>query len=476
MAQLTWQNSETIQPNAQGRDKFLPLGGGNEIGASCYALSIEGAKFLIDAGMRLGDERAFPDYSPLYSEFGAFSEIDAFLLTHAHLDHSAAIGMLQAMAPLIPKYATTATLEISRVMLLNAARISSNSHENDDRGLIRAQTNMIESAIMESNPVKFGETFDVGGKASVTVYPAGHILGAASYLIETPNRRALVTGDFCLHNQSAIPGARLESIHDVDLLILESTYAFQPSYSASKISEQQFDLLNRVCETVMSGHYALIPAFALGRAQEIATLFSNAFTQGIMEPFPVLLDGLVCPICDIYNFHRELLLTPYPITRDHAIYSDYVRPVMGKQRTIHQLLSETGPACVIVSSGMLLNGTRSARYAEYVLPAPGNAVFLSSYVDDETPGGWLLHKDNKTVKINGHIIQKNAAISGYRLSAHADIDALCWMIEHTNPRHVILVHSDQRYSGEPIFLQYLMSIRERGISVYQAFNGISTYF
>lgn len=461
-----------------GNDFVLPLGGGDEIGASCIWLSLNGTNILVDAGMRYDEKRAFPDFTPIYQTLGAISSFDAFLLTHAHLDHTGAIPKIYSEAPSLLKYATLPTIDITNVMLADAVRIGK---RGEDWGLSSERVEFVEEAMGSFIPVEVNKPFLITGKnVQVTPISAGHILGAVQYKIEYLDRhkrpkKLIITGDFCLHPQKTILGASLDLLGEADTVVMESTYAFQPEFKHEAIQEQQYNLVSQVAHIIQEGGRVLIPSFALGRAQEIATIFSDAFEQGQVSPFPVILDGLVRPICEIYNNYRSEL-QPFARTRPgHAIYSDFVSATSKDYRPSENSISHLPPCCIISSSGMLLEGTRSARYAQYLLPNPKDAIIFSGYVDDETPGAAVLSNPYGAIKLKQKEIKINASILKYRLSAHSDTKELRDYINCVNPTNVILVHGDYHYDGDPDFLKYMMEISRRGILSHQALNGVPIY-
>jgi Cft2 family RNA processing exonuclease len=457
---------------------FLAVGGGNEVGASAYLLAIDGIKILIDAGIRMHGERAFPDFSPLYTAFGGPAGLDAFLLTHAHLDHCGAITRLHYDAPHLAKFATQPTLDIGAIMLGDALR-SVNRRRTEDWSVEEATRQLLDETLASFCPVPFDVPFGLGSSSATAIaLRAGHILGAASYLIEVNGRRILHTGDLSLHNQRTIPGvAYLDTIGTVDLLIIESTYAYQPEQRKQPIEEEQYGLLSRISAVVQGQGRALIPAFALGRAQEVAALLVDAFEQGLIAPFPVWLDGMVRPVTDCYNAHRSILQGRLQSRQGHAFYNEWVQPVTRSQGPDPQRSEEWGPMCVIASSGMLLDGTRSARYAQTMLCHPQDAIFFSGYLDEESPGRRLLDlvSGGPPLRLNNRSVDVQAQVGRYHLSAHASSADLQWVIHALRPRVVILVHGDYRFDGDPHFVANCMQLEREGIRVYQAANGVPIY-
>lgn len=468
---------------------FLPLGGGNEIGASAYLLLLGRHRLLLDAGMRLRADRVFPDFTPLHRlGLDGLADLDALLITHAHLDHCGALTRVHYGAPRLPIYATAATHDLMAVLLRDALGVTA---RGEDWHIAEASAERLDAALAAVQPVVFGAAFTAGDTdVRVTAYPAGHILGAAAYLIEAEGKRILHTGDFCLHNQRSIGGATFPAeVQDIDILILESTYAYQPAYADETVLEQQYAVLRRMADVVALGGKVLVPSAALGRGQEVAALLADAFEQGLCTPFPVRVDGLVRPICDCYDNHRPLLPGRLATRPDHVLYGTWVQPMPEKWYPTRAAIDRLPPMCIIASSAMLLDGTRSAHYAEALLPDERNAIMFNGYVDDESAGRrlqWLAQARGRitaadpdavaaTFTLNGRQVNHRAQVLPYRLSAHARTTDLQRTIEQLHPRTVILVHRDDGYASDPAFVQFRLDLERRGIHVQQSANGVPVY-
>ncbi len=461
------------------RNYFVALGGGDEIGASCYLLSLGKSRLLFDVGMRLRAERAFPDFGRLGELVGGPNEISAVLVTHAHLDHCGAATRLHYEAPHVPKYATPGTLALMQVMLEDALRVSQ-AHRSEDWHVVEATRDVLDDMLTFFTPVSFLDTFQVASTgAVVTPLQAGHILGAASYLVEEEGLRILVTGDLSLHAQRTIAGFDQVSLPEkVDVLVIESTYAYQPDYLAQTVEEQYYALAETLRAIIQKEGRALIPAFALGRAQEIMCLLHDCFEQRLLEPFPVRVDGLVKAVTEVYNGQRGYLQGRLRDKKGHAFYSEWVQPMPEGFYPTPSAVGRLEPMCIISSSGMLLDGTRSSRYAEALLGNPQDAVLFSGYLDAESPGRRLLDwgGSGSRFQLNQHSIEVHARLARYHLSAHAPSSDLQHLIVRLHPKVVILVHGSFQYTGEPSFTGFLMRLEQEGIHVHHSANGVPIYF
>ena len=156
-------------------------------------------------------------------------------------------------------------------------------------------------------PVKFGQSFQAAPGIQATYFPAGHILGAAMVLIEIGEFRVLFSGDFSGVGQLTVDGYALsKNLPVVDVLVCETTYAYK-SREKINIKEQQQELLKKITETIERKGKVLIPAFAVGRSQEVLLLLRKAMKARIIPKFPVWSDGMVNQVCGIYNEFKIFL-------------------------------------------------------------------------------------------------------------------------------------------------------------------------
>lgn len=206
-------------------DVLLPVGGGDEVGASAFMLSFGGRRFLLDAGRRFGSSRLYPKFDAACAALGmdGLWELDAVLISHAHADHVGSLGKVAQDAPNVPIYATGATLTLAEAALEDSLRRADYS-KNDDSEM--SLVSRVERTLSGARPVEFGRAFCIGD-VSVRFLRAGHIPGAAMIHMQHAGHSLLYTGDFCDFDLLVARGCSLPDGLEADTIITEATYSGQ---------------------------------------------------------------------------------------------------------------------------------------------------------------------------------------------------------------------------------------------------------
>ena len=447
------------------RNVFFPVGGGNEIGASCYFVRLNGAKFLLDSGIRLHTDSIYPSFHSLYGNFlDGLWELDGILLSHGHIDHVGSLPFVVEDAQDVPIYATLPTREIVELQLSQSLTSVTFSYEKlIDFPRVKEFTALrVQRAIENITPIEWNrpircETYQI------TFFPAGHILGASMVYIESDVGNILFTGDFTPFDQLTVPKYQLPDNLEVDLLITESTYGYQESLYVGDIDEEQEHFAQKIERCLESGGTVLIPAFAIGRSQELALILQAMIRNRRLKPFTIYMDGLAQIACNIYEENGM------------RIFGDEIRKI--PQDFMETLDDFNG--VIIASSGMLLDNSVSAQYAENLLPDPRNAIFFSGYLDEESPGRRLerLHKQRgQRFQINEREVPVHANVDTYRLSAHTDSEGILSLIERVVPKKVIFVHGCPQYKTSVNVYRETCLRFQNQIEVHQANNETPIYF
>ncbi len=422
------------------------LGGGNEIGASSAIVEIGSARILIDCGIRMSGDHRLPDLAAIQKTHAG--QLDAVLLTHAHMDHSGALPVLHQHFPAVPIYANAPTRGLVEVLLRDSINIMRARAESEQELPLYAPA-AVESLLEKMIPARMGSPIEIE-KTGVTAtwFPAGHILGASSVGIEATEQgrsiRVLFSGDIAVSDQLTVPGMLPPAGFRPDVLVIESTYGDR-MHSPRELEEQR--LVEMVAGVIEGRGKLLIPAFAIGRAQEVMLMLLKQFRSKKLASFPVWIDGMVKTVCGVYS-QFPAHQTPYA----RRLIEKHGNPFFNVVDEIRQVTSPAerervlaGDPCVIIASSGMLTGGASAFYAQHLVGIERNGIAITGYQDEESPGRQLLalaEAETREVTVAGKTLEVKCGVEKYALSAHADCNEIAGLIEAINPREVVLVHGE----------------------------------
>jgi Cft2 family RNA processing exonuclease len=431
--------------DAPGLLRLRFLGGARSIGASCALIEMDGARLVVDCGVRMQGSLAdrLPDLSPLEDGGGP----SAVLVTHAHLDHIGALPVLAGRFPAAPVYATPPTIALMKILLLDALKIMESESEGEVPLYSRPA---VDALLARTIPVKPYVPFEPApGGPRATFFLAGHILGACAVGLEGPSGRILFTGDLSTGSQRTIPRMSPPRFRP-HLVVAESTYGARLHPPRGSEEER---LVTMIGETIAARGKVLVPAFAIGRAQEVILTLIQAMLTRKLPPFPVHVDGLVRNVCGVYRDHAPYL-QPALKRRIERIGDPFfdilenVRPVAGEKRRLEIL---DGPPCAIVSSSGMLAGGASPIYARVLAEGPENLIAITGYQDEESPGRRLLDAadgQGRSIVLEGREVVARCRVARYSLSAHADGNGIAGLLRVLGPSDTLLVHGDDEARSE----------------------------
>ncbi|MBN2387528.1 MAG: MBL fold metallo-hydrolase [Anaerolineales bacterium] len=422
--------------------KIIFLGGADEVGASGTLIETAGRRILVDCGIRPSararggsvEADQLPDLSQIESGSG---QLDAVLITHAHIDHTGALELVLERYPDVPVYTTAPTLALTRVLHQDSHRIMQSRLEEEGELPIFDEV-AVQRLMSAMVPVPFKTRLSVTDGLAVTFFPAGHIIGAAMIGLESQEGNLLLSGDFSISPQRTVDGARPPAFRP-DAFIVESTYGGR--LHANRAAQER-KLVETVAQVTAAGGKVLIPAFALGRAQEILLILNEHQQRGDLPAIPIWADGMVRTICQTYPAFGEAL--PLALQeRGAQFFNAHIRPVASNDQR-NAILWNPGPAVIVASSGMLAGGP-SLSYARALAGKPEHAILLTGYQDEESPGRRLQELGERgagSLHLGKDKVDVKCRIATYSLSAHADESQIINLTETLDPETVFLVHGD----------------------------------
>ncbi|MBN2362608.1 MBL fold metallo-hydrolase [candidate division WOR-3 bacterium] len=410
-------------------DYLKVFGSGNEIGASCFLLSLNGTGILLDCGMH--PKKTGSEALPAVDFFSSYPDVG--LITHSHLDH---IGSLPLFYRQIQFYASKPTIAISRFMLEDSASVQERRYYEDPENSPEPFFTEKEAkkAVKSIKPFNKSQCLRLRGNVNIFAYPAGHILGARSFFIESPKLSVLYTGDISLFDQLTVPSAEIESLKP-DVMIMEGTLGLE-SDAASRRNKEIKIFASELSKILLERQSVLCPTFALGKTQEILCICDKLMSEGKIPYVPIVLAGLGKRIKRIYSrFLGGSFRT------NSAVEIDL------RGNTSLDKILEYGPAIFLMTSGMAVPGTPSYKLAKRIMQREENAIFFVGYIDPESPAHKILNSEiGEIVELDGkgdHAAKLNPNIKSFRITSHSDKTQLIELVEKISPSKLILVHGDE---------------------------------
>lgn len=417
------------------------LGGASTIGASCALIRAGKTTLIVDCGIRFVKDRPLPDLETLSN-----IKPDAILVTHAHSDHTGGLPVLYEIFPDVPIYMTPPTAELVAILQRDSLNLM-DSGLSLEREIPLYGEKQVTGMLENIRFTHHGDGMTIND-IEVTFMPASHILGASMIHIKTCAGNILFSGDYSVTAQKTVPALELPFL-PVDLFVTEATYGNR-MHSDRKVSENR--LISTLSDILLNEGRVLIPAFAIGRAQEVLLTIKQAIRNKKIPAVPVYVDGMVRQVCGVYVRHdRYVTSAVLREKRDgHPFYNKHIRPVANAEERSKVLNSRP---CIIVSSSGMLSGGPSAFYASHLAPNEKDAILITGYQDEESPGRALLNlanesnktnesNESKTLAVNGKIVEVKCIFETYNLSAHADRAQMNGLINSINPKTIALVHGD----------------------------------
>lgn len=415
------------------------LGGGREVGASAHLLDVDGARLLLDAGShpRHDGQASLPRY-------GLIQDVDAILITHAHLDHVGSLPNAIKRFPRARIYWSRATELLSLRQLHASVAVMRKEQEAGRHGEpLLFHHEDVEQLGWRGWPLRNGQPMRMPSPARITVtpFPTGHLLGGQGFVVESSAGRIVYTGDICGHARELQPAAELPKVK-ADVLIIEGTYGATPEYSGSGYEAEVERFAAGLERVLLRGGSALVPAFALGRTQEILVMLRRLMGQRRIPRVPVRVSGLGRAMSEVHDrcvdepamFPRRWRLARWPRVLEAGELADFGRVLL--RPTIH-----------VLTSGMMMAGTSSALAAERMIGDERHGIFFVGWVDplmlghqvQQTPvGEWIEFQRGRPM-----VQRRTHDLDRFWFSGHADRQRLLAVVEHFDPEQVVLVHGEE---------------------------------
>ncbi len=406
--------------------KLTFLGACQEVGRSAILVEDKKDSILLDCGVKLGEPKQYPEI-----DRDAARKLAAVFVTHAHLDHSGFLPDLAGLGFKGKVYSTKPTFDLVQLLLADYYRLGV-MKEN-----IKFSQRDVKNILSRFSFMEYKKPVRVAG-FQVTAYNAGHILGAAGFMVQKNKKKVYYTGDMNTRETNLLHGAE-KKIPRPDYIVSESTYSGPEDIlpSLKTVSKELAETLKQ------TPGKALVPVFGVGRGQEVMMIIDNYVRSGFLSHEQGYADGMVKKASRIYR-HNVLWLKPEIPRRilladDDPFKSKFWKTPRTKDKS--DVLSKD--RAVIVSTSGMLTGGPSVHYLKKLAANKNNAVILVGYQAEGTLGRKIAEGE-KHVIIDDEEVEIKLKVKQLRLSAHADKnDLMNWLKENKPKEQVFLVHGEK---------------------------------
>lgn len=467
--------------------KLTFLGAAKSVTGSSTLLEIEGKKILIDCGLVQGsDEREIGNDIKF-----DVSDIDALILTHAHIDHSGRIPLLVKKGFRGPIYATPATIALCRIMLDDSAHIQEMETSWHNRKARRSGAKLIEplyvladvnQSLKQAKPCDYEKEYKIGKDVSFTLVDAGHLFGSSSVIIKGEGKTIVFSGDIGNGMQPLINDPTY--IDNADFVVMESTYGDRLHEDSEDVNSQEemsernarliADLIN---ECFSNKGNLIIPSFSVGRTQEVLYLINMAMRLNLLDKStPIYVDS---PLSSKATKVFQKYLYQVADKQAMALINKNIDPItfdslrFTKDVNESKRLNADKTSKVIISSSGMCTAGRIKHHLKHNLYRRESTILFTGYQASGTLGRALIDR-NPSVKIFGETIKVRAKIvQMHTLSGHADKNGLLkWLDNFKSDIKMVFINHGGKHIA-PYFASYITGSRgipAKAASLYETYD------
>ncbi|MEN9625781.1 MAG: hypothetical protein RL557_109 [archaeon] len=419
------------------------LGSGRQVGRSCFLLQTPQTKVLLDCGVDVAG-RGKDKFPYLDAPEFKLNELDAIILTHAHLDHCGLLPYLFKMGYRGPIYMTAPTRDLAALMALDFIGVA---YKQAATPLFSSTD--IKEMVKHTICLDYNEVTDIAPDMRITFYNSGHALGGAIVHMNIGNgaHNLVYTGDI-KYIRTRLLDKAISNFPRMETMILEATYGGKDNILPSR-REAEDQIVSEIKKTIENGGKVLIPELGLGRAQETMLILEEAMRTDKLPKIPIYIDGMIWDINAIHTAYPDFLNSM--VRRDifqnkNPFVSDIFQRVGSAQE--RKAVIEGGPCVVLATSGMLVGGA-SVEYLRNFASSKYNKICFVCYQGAGSLGKQV-QEGAKQVKMSNEgkeeIVEINmdvVTIEG--MSAHAGRSELMEYANRTQPKasRIILNHGEQ---------------------------------
>ncbi len=421
--------------------RISSLGGFRQVGRSCVLVQTEESNVLLDAGIDPSAEPGTPqNYPYLNAPELDLRDLDAVVLSHAHMDHCGMIPYLYKMGYDGPLYCTKPTRDIMIMMTLDYIGLA---HSENNKAPY--DSSAIKKAVKRTITPDYGEVTDITPDMRLTLKNSGHIIGSALTHLHVGEglHNILYTGDYNYDSTEMLRPADT-NFQRVETMITEATYGGRDDKQDSR-EESDKKFLSKMKQTLNKGGKVIVPVFAVGRSQEVLGLLSDEMDRKYFD-YPVYVDGMINDVNALHTAYPEFLSEKVQ-DKVHRKNSPFLKEnikAIGSHKEREEVY-DSGPCIILTTSGMLTGGPIMS-YLKQEASNPDNALIFVGYQAEGTLGR-KIQSGKSPVKVNGEKVDIKmdvSTVSGF--SAHSDRQQIinyCKNLRST-PNKVLTNHGEKK--------------------------------
>ncbi|MBI4016734.1 MAG: beta-CASP ribonuclease aCPSF1 [Candidatus Aenigmarchaeota archaeon] len=418
------------------------LGGARQVGRSCLFLQTPESRIIMDCGINVASpEEPYPFLDA--PEFN-INDLDAVVISHAHIDHSGFVPYLFKYGYRGPVYCTAPTRDVMSLLMLDAIKIAKSENRES-----LYETDDIKEMVKHTICVNWEEVTDITPDVRLTLYNSGHILGSSMVHLHIGNglHNLLYTGDM-KYGRSVLLDPACTMFPRLETLMIESTYGGKANIMPPQIEQDQL-LCNTIKETLGRGGKVLMPVLGSGRAQDMILLIEQMVRSGELSPIPVYIDGMVWDITAIHTAYPEFLNRNIRKLIFHKDQNPFLSPIfkrIASQKERQQLIEEGAPCVILATSGMLVGGP-SVEYLRQLADNPRNTLIFSCYLPEGSLGNRILHGEREIIFKSGpktEVVPIKMEVLKVEITDHSDRKQLLNFVFKCSPRpkKVVINHGE----------------------------------
>ncbi len=429
-----------------GDIRMTVLGGAQEVGRSAFLVKTRESSVLLDCGINPGSQRPFESFPRFDCPEFQIDQLDAVVITHAHLDHCGLAPFLYKYGYDGPLYCSAPTSNLMTMLQLDYLDVASKQgvtpfYDQKD----------VRECVLHTIPLRFGVVTDIAPDIRLTLHNSGHILGAsmAHLHIGEGLHNIVYTSDYKFGRTMLLEAANIE-FPRIETVITESTYGGQEDFMPSRVEAEE-SLTSVINETLERKGKVLIPVPAVGRAQEIMLIIDGYMKRGLMKEAPVFIEGMISEATAIHTAYPEYLGREVR----HSILHEEVNPFKSDYFTIveHPSIRQSiidGEPCVVLATSGMLEGGPVIEYFKNWASDEKNTIIFVSYQIEGTMGKRVQKGVNEVAMMDNEgkmaVVQvkmQTESIEGF--SGHSDRRQLISYLTHLKPKpeRIFVCHGEK---------------------------------